>query len=87
MFSTTAIVWVNSQLAALARLHRVDAFRPVWHTAGPHTYTLTVQAGAFSVSTLFETDLLAGAFNGEESQCAMLRRTLAGLMRSVSVAV
>jgi hypothetical protein len=83
-FSTAAIVWVNLQLAALARLHHVGALRPVWHTTGPHGYTLTLHADSFRVSTLFDTDLLAGAFNGEESQYAMLLRTLGKLVRSVS---
>ena len=83
-FSTAAIAWVNSQLAALARLHHLEAFRPVWQSAGPHTYTLTVHADAFSISTLFETDLLAKAFQGEETDCATLLRTLGTLIRSVA---
>jgi hypothetical protein len=83
-FSTAAIIWVNSQLGALARLHHLGGLRPVWHTAGPHTYSLTLHVEAFSVSALFETDLLAGAFDGEESQCAILLRTLGKLVRSVA---
>lgn len=84
-FSTAAMVWVNSQVAMLARVYHLEAFRPVWHAAGPQTWSLTVHSESFSVSTLFETDLLANAFEGEESHCAILLRTLRTLVRSAAV--
>lgn len=80
-----AMVWVNSQLGVLARLHHLETVQPIWQSAGPHTCELKLQSAAFTVSTLFETDLLANAFLGEEGPCATLLQTLRALVRSLAV--
>ncbi|HET8547261.1 MAG TPA: hypothetical protein VFL57_04620, partial [Bryobacteraceae bacterium] len=86
-FSTAAMIWVNSQLAVLARLHHLDGLRPLWQSAGPHSYELKLQTNGLTVSTTFESDLLAGAFDGEVGSCATLLRALRALVRSVAVSI
>jgi hypothetical protein len=80
---STEVVWVNRNIAVLARLHHIRGLQPTWKKQGDGQYHLTLQSGQRGVSDVFNADDLLAAFKGgEQAQTTVICR-LTELVRSL----
>jgi hypothetical protein len=81
---STEVVWVNRNLAVIARLYRIRNVQPVWNKHADGTYKVTLQSGERGVSAVFDADELTAAFKGSETAQSTVIRNLTQIVRSLA---
>jgi hypothetical protein len=77
------IIWMNRNLAVLARLYHLRNIQPVWTKQDDGFCRMTLRWGDRGVSAVFGTDQLIEASKGAESAQMATICKLAELVRSL----